>query len=74
MLYKFFLTQWMYPVRNDWVHQVREDLADFNLEVDLDQLTKMSKNRRWLKSERIFPWIFNHNKRETLKNGPTSLS
>ena len=44
MLYKFFLTQWMYPVRNDWVHQVREDLADFNLEVDLDQLTKMSKN------------------------------
>ena len=34
----------MYPVRNDWVHQVREDLADFNLEVDLDQLTKMSKN------------------------------
>jgi hypothetical protein len=44
MLYKFFITQWMYPVRNDWVHQVREDLADFNLEVDLDQLTKMSKN------------------------------
>ena len=34
----------MYPVRNDWVHQVREDLADFSIEVDLNKLTMMSKN------------------------------
>ena len=34
----------MYPVRNDWVNQVKEDMDDFNLELDLHQLTKMSNN------------------------------
>ena len=44
MLYKFFINQWNYPAKNDWVNQVREDLVDFNLDLSLTQLRKMSKN------------------------------
>ena len=43
MLYKFFEAQWKYPVKNDWVHQVQQDLVDFNLEENIENLRSLSK-------------------------------
>ena len=43
MLNKFFMCQWNYPVKNDWTTQVRSDLEDFNLNVDLTDLKSKSK-------------------------------
>ena len=43
MLYKFFNTQWKCPVCDDWMEQVKEDLRDFNIKVDLNFIKSMSK-------------------------------
>ena len=42
-LNKFFMTQWNYPVKDDWTHDVKQDLIDFNIKIDLDYIRKMSK-------------------------------
>ena len=42
-LNKFFLAQWNYPVKNDWTHDVKKDLLDFDIQVDLNFIRKMSK-------------------------------
>ena len=44
MLGKFFANQWKYPGKNDWVHQVKEDLTDFGLKLNLTELRKTSIN------------------------------
>ena len=43
-LHKFFMTQWNYPNKGDWTHDVKKDLMDFDIEVDLDFIRKISKN------------------------------
>ena len=44
MLFRFFESQWKYPVKNDWVNQVKEDLVEFDLDLSLDDIKVKSKN------------------------------
>ena len=34
----------MHPIKNDWVNQVKEDLIYFDINIDLEQVKKQSKN------------------------------
>ena len=34
----------MHPIKNDWVNQVKEDLIDFDIYMDLELVKKQSKN------------------------------
>ena len=44
MLSKFFLTQWKYPCNSkEWTEQVRADLDDFGIQVDLDFIKSKSE-------------------------------
>ena len=43
MIYKFFMAQWMNPVKNDWTIQVKQDLKDFQLTSDLIEISSISK-------------------------------
>ena len=45
MLYKFFCAQWKYPIKSDWTEQVRLDLAEFGIPVDLDYILDKSKSK-----------------------------
>ena len=45
MLYRVFIVQWLYPCQGDWTLQVKIDLEDFGLPVDLTVLKKYSKPR-----------------------------
>ena len=42
MLNKFFLAQWKYPDKNDWTLQVKSNLEEFGMSVDLDWIRKQS--------------------------------
>ena len=42
-LNKFFMAQWNYPVKDDWTNDVKKDLTDFDIKLDLDLIRKMSK-------------------------------
>ena len=44
MLHKFFQAQWQYPVKDDWVNQVKEDLKDFDIDMSFSELKLKSKN------------------------------
>jgi len=44
MLSKFFWVQWQNPVKNDWTLTVRQDLADFGMSADPENIRKFSKN------------------------------
>ena len=44
MLSKFFWIQWQNPVKNDWTETVRQDLADFGMSADPENIRKFSKN------------------------------
>ena len=52
MLYRFFITQWLKPCRGDWVLQVQRDLQDFQIVMDLDEISSYSKDsfKRLVKS------------------------
>ena len=45
MLYKVFKTQWDYPVKGDWVLEVREDMLEFGLSMSLEEIQKISKSK-----------------------------
>ena len=42
MLNSFFMAQWKYPTTNDWTEQVKTDLKDFDLPIDLDWIKEKS--------------------------------
>ena len=42
-LNKFFMAQWNYPIKDDWTHDVKKDLNDFNIQVDLNFIRNMTK-------------------------------
>ena len=42
MLAKVFNTQWKYPAKDDWTVQVKEDLKDFGIKMDLVEIRKKS--------------------------------
>ena len=44
MLFKVFMAQWEYPQTYDWVEQVKTDLRDFNMSLDLESLREKSLN------------------------------
>ena len=44
MLHTFFTAQWMYPGKNDWLDQVKEDLVDFEIDMTLEEIKSKSKN------------------------------
>ena len=43
MLYRFFRCQWDNPNQNDWVNQVKKDLEDFKIPIDLKNINKTSR-------------------------------
>ena len=38
MMSKVFLTQWKYPVKDDWILQVQQDLKDFGIVLNLEEI------------------------------------
>ena len=38
MLNQFFSAQWKYPGVGDWTEQVKEDLVDFGIDLDLEEI------------------------------------
>ena len=43
MLYKFFIAQWEDPIKKDWVEQVRTDLEDLGIKLNLDEIEMKSE-------------------------------
>ena len=43
MLYKFFIIQWLNPIRGDWSELVKEDMTNFGINFKLEDLTQISK-------------------------------
>ena len=43
MLYKFFIAQWEDPIKKDWVEQVRTDLEDLGIKLNVDEIEKKSE-------------------------------
>ena len=42
MLSKVFKIQWKYPVKDDWVLQVQQDLRDLNIVMNLEEIKSKS--------------------------------
>ena len=42
MLSKVFKTQWKYPVKDDWVNQVQQDLKDLDMILNLEEIRSKS--------------------------------
>ena len=42
MLSNFFMAQWKYPSTHDWTKQVKIDLSDFDIPIDLDYIKSKS--------------------------------
>ena len=53
MLYRVFITQWLYPCPGDWVLQIKEDLYEFDIPCDLDWISNKSKEsfKRYVKEK-----------------------
>ena len=43
LLRSFFEVQWKYPVKNDWVNTVKQDLLTLNINPDLEEIRNKSK-------------------------------
>ena len=44
MLYKFYRTQWLNPTRGDWSLHVKEDLADFAIKMEPEDIERCQNN------------------------------
>ena len=44
MLYKVFHLQWNNPCKDDWTEQVKQDLKDFKLEANLENIKAKSSS------------------------------
>ena len=44
MLYKTFITQWKHPVKGDWTEEVKTNLEELNISLELDDIKKKSKS------------------------------
>ena len=44
MIYQFFMTQWINPTKGDWTETIKDDLKDYNISEDLDEIKKKSKS------------------------------
>ena len=52
MLSRFFQSQWRFPIKNDWVNQVKDDFKDFNLNYQLSEIKLISKTS-WKKRVKL---------------------
>ena len=43
MLHKFFLAQWNSPVKSDWTIEAKQNLEEFKITANLNEIEKMSK-------------------------------
>ena len=43
MISKVFLAQWRWPLKHDWTEQIKDDIAEFGIPSNLDQIKTMSK-------------------------------
>ena len=70
MLFKVFKIQWHYPVKGDWTNLVRNDIEDFKLTNNLDDIKLMSRDQfKKLVKERARNYAFQslHNRKENYK-------
>ena len=44
MLYKVFIAQWRYPVKDDWTNKVKQNLEEFGLSLSLEEIKSKSVN------------------------------
>ena len=44
MLYKTFITQWKHPVKGDWTEEVKTNLEELNINLELEDIKKKSKS------------------------------
>ena len=44
MLYKAFIAQWTYPVKDDWTIKVKENLEEFGISYSLEDMKTKSAN------------------------------
>ena len=44
MLFSFFITQWMNPIKGDWTELVKKDLKDFEIESSFDYIRSLSRD------------------------------
>ena len=53
MLYKAFIAQWTYPVKDDWTIKVKENLEEFGISYSLEDMKTKSANsfKRMVKLE-----------------------
>ena len=40
MLFNFFMAHWKYPLTHDWTEQVKSDLSDFDIPINLDYIKR----------------------------------
>ena len=60
MIYAFLFAQLRYPVKGDFVLQVRKDLEDFNIDSSISYLQSFSKKKfKSLIKEKSFQYAFN---------------
>ena len=44
MLYKVFMSQWKYPIKDDWTQEVKLNLNELGINLSLEEVKQMSKN------------------------------
>ena len=44
LIQRFFVAQWNYPHKHDWTEQVRKDLVDFKIPIDIEFIKSKSKS------------------------------
>ena len=44
LIQRFFVAQWNYPHKHDWTEQVRKDLVDFKIPIDVEFIKSKSKS------------------------------
>ena len=43
MLYKAFMSQWKYPVKDDWTEEVKLNLKELGIDLSLEEIKKTSQ-------------------------------
>ena len=54
LLHKFFMSQMKFPTQNDWVSSVLEELNELGIDLELEQIENMSKEKyKYILKERV---------------------
>ena len=44
MLYRVFITQWKFPIKDDWTEEAKANFKQLKINLSLDEIKKKSKN------------------------------